>query len=43
MIAALPSPSINASEGTEMLPETLKDKQKILKSAATVQEQAYFF
>jgi tRNA C32,U32 (ribose-2'-O)-methylase TrmJ len=43
MIAALPSPSINASEDTEMLPETLKDKQKILKSAATVQEQAYFF
>ena len=43
MIAALPPSSINNSEDTETPPENLKDKQKILKSAATVQEQAYFF
>ena len=43
MIAALlPSP-IDISEDTELLPKNLEDKQKILKTAATVQEQAYFF
>ncbi len=43
MMAALPPSSINASKDTELPPKNLKDKQTILKSKATVQEQAYFF
>ena len=43
MTAAPPPSSINTIDDTELPPENLKDKQKILKSAATVQEQAYFF
>ena len=43
MIAALPPSLINSSEDKELLPETFQNKQKILKSPATIEEQAYFF
>ena len=43
MIAAFPPSSITTSKETKLLPENLKDKRKILKSTATVKEQAYFF
>ena len=43
MIATLPLSLIDTIKETKLSPKNLKDKQKILKSAATVEEQAYFF